>query len=228
MSTKEYLQYVAVSDPAGFLNRYMTSNPTITVGSTSYALTVGSVTVNGVSNNALGYKVGNKFTTLTQQQIQRLADDALTLAKNSTDTTAMSNDLTAYTNLTNDIKRLIASNWFVSETLAKYDPKTKTYNNGKSAVGDSYLATITTVLENSLTTPNGQQILWAGGRGSGVLKKLDPRITINCTPTLTGGCQMIQLIRTACTGSPARKGKRITAKVPSSTAMPVLIGGRYH
>lgn len=171
MSTKEYLQYVAVSDPAGFLSRYMTSNPTITIGSTSYALTVGSVTVNGVPNNALGYKVGNKFTALTQQQIQSLADGALTLAKNSTDTTAMSNDLTAYTNLTNDIKRLIASNWFVSEELAKYDPKTKTYNNGKSAVGDSYLATITTVLENSLTTPNGQQILWAGGRGSGVLKK---------------------------------------------------------
>ena len=171
MSTKEYLQYVAVSDPAGFLSRYMTSNPTITVGSTSYALTVGSVTVNGVSNNALGYKVGNKFTALSQQQIQSLADGALALAKNSTNTTAMSNDSTAYTNLTNDIKRLIASNWFVSETLAKYDPKTKTYNNGKSAVGDSYLATITTVLENSLTTPNGQQILWAGGRGSGVLKK---------------------------------------------------------
>lgn len=171
MSTKEYLQYVAVSDPAGFLSRYMTSNPTITVESKSYALTVGSVTVNRVSNNALGYKVGNKFTALTQQQIQSLADGALTLAKNSTDTTAMSNDLTAYTNLTNDIKRLIASNWFVSETLAKYDPKTKTYNNGKSAVEDSYLATITTVLENSLTTPNGQQILWAGGRGSGVLNK---------------------------------------------------------
>ncbi len=171
MSTQEYLQYVAVSDPAGFLSRYMTSNPTITVGSTSYALTVSSVTVNGVSNNALGYKVGNKFTTLTQQQIQSLAEGAHTLAKNSTDTTAMSNGITAYTNLTNDIKRLIASNWFVSETLAKYDPKTKTYNNGKSAVGDSYLATITTVLENSLTTPNGQQILWAGGRGSGVLKK---------------------------------------------------------
>lgn len=171
MSTQEYLQYVAVSDPAGFLSRYMTSNPTITVGSTSYALTVSSVTVNGVSNNALGYKVGNKFTTLTQQQIQSLAEGAHTLAKNSTDTMAMSNGITAYTNLTNDIKRLIASNWFVSETLAKYDPKTKTYNNGKSAVGDSYLATITTVLENSLTTPNGQQILWAGGRGSGVLKK---------------------------------------------------------
>lgn len=171
MSTKEYLQYVAVSDPAGFLSRYMTSNPTITVESKSYALTVGSVAVNGVSNNALGYKVGNKFTALTQQQIQSLAEGALTLAKNSTDTTAMSNDLTAYTNLTNDIKRLIASNWFVSEELAKYDPKTKTYNNGKSAVEDSYLATITTVLENSLTTPNGQQILWAGGRGSGVLNK---------------------------------------------------------
>lgn len=171
MSTKEYLQYVAVSDPEGFLSRYMTSDPTITVGSTSYTLTVGSVKVNGISNNALGYKVGNNFTALTQAQIQSLADSALTLAKNSTDTTTMSNGSTAYTNLTNDIKHLIASNWFVSESLAKYNPKTKTYNEGKSAVGDSYLATITTVLENSLTTPNGQQYLWVGGRGSGVLNK---------------------------------------------------------
>ena len=171
MSTKEYLQYVVVSDPEGFLSRYMTSDPTITVGSTSYTLTVGSVNVNGVSNNALGYKVGNNFTALTQAQIQSLADSALTFAKNSTDTTKMNNGSTAYTNLTNDIKQLIASNWFVSESLAKYNPKTKTYNEGKSAVGDSYLATITTVLENSLTTPNGQQYLWVGGRGSGVLNK---------------------------------------------------------
>ena len=171
MSTKEYLQYVAVSDPEGFLSRYMTSDPTITVGSTSYTLTVGSVNVNGVSNNALGYKVGNNFTALTQAQIQSLADSALTFAKNSTDTTKMNNGSTAYTNLTNDIKQLIASNWFVSESLAKYNPKTKTYNEDKSAVGDSYLATITTVLENSLTTPNGQQYLWVGGRGSGVLNK---------------------------------------------------------
>lgn len=171
MSTKKYLQYVAVSDPAGFLSRYMTSNPTVTVGSTSYTLTVASVKVNGVDNNALGYNVGGKFTALTQAQIQSLADSVLILAKNSADTTTMSNGSTAYTNLTNDIKQLIASNWFVSEDLAKYDLQTKTYNNGKSAVGDSYLATITTVLENSLTTPNGQQYLWVGGRGSGVLHK---------------------------------------------------------
>ncbi|WP_418292852.1 filamentous hemagglutinin N-terminal domain-containing protein, partial [Megasphaera sp.] len=171
MSTKEYLQYVAVSDPTGFLSRYMTSNPTFTVGSTSYTLTVSSVKVNGVDNNALGYNTGGKFTALTKAQIQNLADSALTLAKNSTDKTTMSNGKTAYTNLTNDIKQLIASNWFVSENLAKYNPKTKTYNEGKSAVGDSYLATITTVLENSLTTPNGQQYLWVGGRGSGVLNK---------------------------------------------------------
>ena len=171
MPTREYLQYVAVSDPTGFLSRYMTSNPTFKVGSTSYTLTVGSVKVNGVDNNALGYNTGGKFTALTKAQIQNLADSALTLAKNSTDKTTMSNGKTAYTNLTNDIKQLIASNWFVSENLAKYNPKTKTYNEGKSAVGDSYLATITTVLENSLTTPNGQQYLWVGGRGSGVLNK---------------------------------------------------------
>lgn len=171
MPTREYLQYVAVSDPTGFLSRYMTSNPTFKVGSTSYTLTVGSVKVNGVDNNALGYNTGGKFTALTKAQIQNLAYSALTLAKNSTDKTTMSNGKTAYTNLTNDIKQLIASNWFVSENLAKYNPKTKTYNEGKSAVGDSYLATITTVLENSLTTPNGQQYLWVGGRGSGVLNK---------------------------------------------------------
>lgn len=171
MPTREYLQYVAVSDPTGFLSRYMTSNPTFKVGSTSYTLTVGSAKVNGVDNNALGYNMGGKFTALTKEQIQNLADSALTLAKNSTDKTTMSNGKTAYTNLTNDIKQLIASNWFVSEALAKYNPKTKTYNEGKSAVGDSYLATITTVLENSLTTPNGQQYLWVGGRGSGVLNK---------------------------------------------------------
>lgn len=171
MRTREYLQYVAVSDPTGFLSRYMTSNPTFKVGSTSYTLTVGSVKVNGVDNNALGYNTGGKFTALTKAQIKNLADSALTLAKNSTDKTTMGNGKTAYTNLTNDIKQLIASNWFVSENLAKYNPKTKTYNEGKSAVGDSYLATITTVLENSLTTPNGQQYLWVGGRGSGVLNK---------------------------------------------------------
>lgn len=66
MSTKEYLQYVAVSDPTGFLSRYMTSNPTFKVGSTSYTLTVGSVKVNGVDNNALGYNTGGKFTALTK------------------------------------------------------------------------------------------------------------------------------------------------------------------
>ena len=183
----------------------------------------------GFLNNALGYKVGNNFTALTQAQIQSLADSALTFAKNSTDTTKMNNGSTAYTNLTNDIKQLIASNWFVSESLAKYNPKTKTYNEGKSAVGDSYLATITTVLENSLTTPNGQQYLWVGGRGSGVLNKTGSTNNDKLypysywgmpdDPTYQDGMYWVTGIS---------KEKPTMEKAPSSTAMPVLTGVRYH
>ena len=102
---------------------------------------------------------------MSSDQIQSVAQSAATLAQDSTNNTVMNNTSTAYANLTDDIKSLIANNWFVSKDLAQGPTK------GASAVGDSYLATITTVLENSLTTPNGQQILWVGGRGSGVLKK---------------------------------------------------------
>ena len=125
MSTKEYLQYVAVSDPEGFLSRYMTPDPTITVGSTSYTLTVGSVNVNGVSNNALGYKVGNNFTALTQAQIQSLADSALTFAKNSTDTTKMNNGSTAYTNLTNDIQAAYCQQLVCIRIVGQIQPENK-------------------------------------------------------------------------------------------------------
>ena len=64
--------------------------------------------------------------------------------------------------LKSDISELIAHNWFLSEQIAENG------SNGGANVGDSYLATITTRLENSLSTPNGQHTLWVGGRGSGV------------------------------------------------------------
>ena len=79
------------------------------------------------------------------------------------------NDSTKMETLKSDISALIAHNWFASETLAK---------SGTGAdSGDSYLATITTALENSLSTPNSQKTLWVGGRGSGVRNKTNDKTT---------------------------------------------------
>lgn len=159
MTTQEYLQYLAVSDPDSFLAKYMVSGATIP--GTNYTLARG--TKSGV--NYLGYKQGNNVVQLTTTQLQNLAYDAAKRAKNKNDTTAMKNGSSAYTNLEDNIRRLLANNWFESAELAQAN------TGGGSKVGDSYLATITTILENSLTTPNGQQILWAGGMGSGVRNK---------------------------------------------------------
>ena len=79
------------------------------------------------------------------------------------------NDPTRMATLKSDIRALIAHNWFASETLAK---------SGTGAdPGDSYLATTTTALENSLSTPNSQKTLWVGGRGSGVRNKTNDKNT---------------------------------------------------
>ena len=75
---------------------------------------------------------------------------------------AIKNDTTKMATLKSDIAELIAHNWFLAEQIAENGTK------GGANVGDSYLATITTRLENSLSTPNGQHTLWVGGRGSGV------------------------------------------------------------
>lgn len=79
------------------------------------------------------------------------------------------NDATKLETLKSDISALIAHNWFASETLAQS-------GTGANA-GDSYLATITTALENSLSTPNSQKTLWVGGRGSGVRNKTNDKKT---------------------------------------------------
>lgn len=79
------------------------------------------------------------------------------------------NDATLLATLKSDISALIAHNWYASETLAK---------SGTGAnPGDSYLATITTSLENSLSTPNSQKTLWVGGQGSGVRNKTNDTTT---------------------------------------------------
>lgn len=81
------------------------------------------------------------------------------------------NDSTKMETLKSDISALIAHNWFASESLA--NPGDKSGANP----GDSYLATITTALENSLSTPNSQKTLWVGGMGSGVRNKTNDKTT---------------------------------------------------
>lgn len=81
------------------------------------------------------------------------------------------NDPTKMATLESDISALIAHNWFASESLA--NPGDKSGANH----GDSYLATITTALENSLSTPNSQKTLWVGGMGSGVRNKTNDKTT---------------------------------------------------
>lgn len=73
-------------------------------------------------------------------------------------------------NLRSDISALLAHNWYASENLAKF-------GTGANP-GDSYLATITTALENSLSTPNSQKTLWVGARGSGVQNKTNDKIRV--------------------------------------------------
>lgn len=80
-------------------------------------------------------------------------------------------DNTRMNNLKSDISALIAHNWFASKALA--NPGDKSGANH----GDSYLATITTALENSLSTPNSQKTLWVGGMGSGVRNKTNDKTT---------------------------------------------------
>lgn len=75
---------------------------------------------------------------------------------------AIKNNPAKMATLKSDIAGLIAHNWFLAEQIAENGTQ------GGAEVGDSYLATITTRLENSLSTPNGQHTLWVGGRGSGV------------------------------------------------------------
>lgn len=81
------------------------------------------------------------------------------------------NDPTKMATLESDISALIAHNWFASESLA--NPGDKSGANH----GNSYLATITTALENSLSTPNSQKTLWVGGMGSGVRNKTNDKTT---------------------------------------------------
>ena len=104
------------------------------------------------ANYATRYANGNASNVVTYDQI-----------KADTTTTRMDN-------LKADISALLAHNWYASETLAK---------SGTGAnPGDSYLATITTALENSLSTPNSQKTLWVGGMGSGVRNKTNDKVRI--------------------------------------------------
>ena len=157
MTLEQWLNYQLTYNTANFANRYISQDSGVKI----VTETVGNKT-NTYVRNADGSNVtAAQFKTYLATALSNLQSDTA-----STDTTKMLNGETVYNNLKDDISHLLATNWFASKELAQGDTK------GGSAVGDSYLATITTILENSLTTPNGQQILWAGGRGSGVLNKI--------------------------------------------------------
>ena len=156
MTLEQWLNYQLTYNTANFANRYISKDSGVTI----VTETVGNKT-NTYVRNADGSNVtAAQFKTYLSTALANLQSDTA-----STDTTKMLNGETIYNNLKDDISHLLATNWFASKELAQGS------TGGGSAVGDSYLATITTILENSLTTPNGQQILWAGGRGSGVLNK---------------------------------------------------------
>lgn len=146
MTLEQWLNYQLTYNAANFANRYISQSSGVQV-------------VNSTVQDSNG-------KTLTIADLKSYITTAVENFTNSTasiDTTL--NGQTLYANIKDDISHLLATNWFASKELAQGNTK------GGSAAGDSYLATITTILENSLTTPNGQQILWAGGRGSGVLNK---------------------------------------------------------
>ena len=84
---------------------------------------------------------------------------------NATIVEAIKKDPTFLANLTADINDLLSVNWFVAKNLAQ--GKTE----GGSVVGATHLATLTTILENSLTAPESATALFVGARGSGVLNK---------------------------------------------------------
>lgn len=154
MTLEQWLNYQLTYNAANFANRYISQSSGVKV----VTATSGGKTTTSVQNSA-----GKTMTTADLKTYLTAAVESFTNGTASTDTTL--NGQTLYANIKDDISHLLATNWFASKELAQGNTK------GGSAAGDSYLATITTILENSLTTPNGQQILWAGGRGSGVLNK---------------------------------------------------------
>lgn len=154
MTLEQWLNYQLTYNAANFAKRYISQSSGVKV----VTATSGGKTTTSVQNSA-----GKTMTTADLKSYITTAVESFTKGTASTDTTL--NGQTLYANIKDDISHLLATNWFASKELAQGNTK------GGSAAGDSYLATITTILENSLTTPNGQQILWAGGRGSGVLNK---------------------------------------------------------
>lgn len=154
MTLEQWLNYQLTYNAANFAKRYISQSSGVKV----VTATRGGKTTTSVQNSA-----GKTMTTADLKSYITTAVESFTKGTASTDTTL--NGQTLYANIKDDISHLLATNWFASKELAQGNTK------GGSAAEDSYLATITTILENSLTTPNGQQILWAGGRGSGVLNK---------------------------------------------------------
>lgn len=138
MTLEQWLNYQLTYNAANFANRYISQSSGVKV----VTATSGGKTTTSVQNSA-----GKTMTTADLKTYLTAAVKSFTNGTASTDTTL--NGQTLYANIKDDISHLLATNWFASKELAQGS------NGGGSAAGDSYLATITTILENSLTTPNG-------------------------------------------------------------------------
>jgi len=156
MTLEQWLNYQLTYNKANFANRYISQSSGV------------KIVTEKAGNKTNTYVRNSDDSNVTADQFKNYLSTALANLKSdtaSTDTTKMLNGETLYENLQDDIRHLLANNWFESKELAQGRTE------GGVTVNNSYLATITTTLENSLTTPNGQQIMWVGGRGSGVLNK---------------------------------------------------------
>lgn len=148
-----------------------TEDPRWTANGEEYSRTGGT---GWTSLEITGTSVADSMTVKEFLQYYRKAAQANFKAKygsvnltqdNATIVAAIKANPTLLATLRSDINDLLAVNWFAAEALAKGN------TGGGSAVNDTYLATITTILENSLTAPNGPQAVFVGGRGSGVRNK---------------------------------------------------------
>ena len=158
MTFAQWLQYEMADSKIDFAQKYIPQSEGLKI--------VTSTDAKGNSIQVVAHANGVAVTDQEFTSYLAKAQAAFTKEAIGSDTMVMFNGKTAKANMEEDIRRLLASNWFESKELAAEGSKGK-----GDLVGDSYLATITTTLENSLTTPNGEQIMWIGGMGSGNLGK---------------------------------------------------------
>ena len=90
--------------------------------------------------------------------------------------------VSSYSDLTDEqkaeVSNQVAHNWFAAQIISQGGIRDAqagvitsfdgTVQKGPTEVGGSYLATLATVIENSLVAPSSSKMLFVGGRGSGI------------------------------------------------------------